>query len=1093
MADRSADHYQALLLHDGRFSLDNLAAKGATATDSSYTQSGPRPGVPSPSGNESMELSASGSQSGDGELLLTVQSAGLPVAGGATFVVQDVGNKETSSQQYGHESWTTVTGYESLLENTGSPTVSQMTPHAITLADGTVLAVIENIESGVGSPFLNFRQYDPASGFTTVTHSHDGADQQSGAALVQLPDGSILCFIVAVGDDQIDVLRSTDGGTTWATAAERVLDSAVAVADIRRIGAAYSSGQILMIISYHDGVTFTAAQAASFDLGATFGVIDPDFQTTSPSSYEPSNASVLGLRGGGFVVAFTDTRNNQFHRVTRIGDAREVVALVGSIGNGYVGTYSSADKPSLSVWEDADGELWALCHDTSATYADLTLARSTDYGDTWEGIDTPSARRPRVYSSVGGSGATEAYGYSAARAGGRVLVFSKFLGTGNGSQNNSTVCIYLGGYSRHTVPAWSAADQFAPTSWLSWADGSVGTAASLWLPFTEPTNLTGWTTTTSGTATYADTSASGNIDTTAGTLVYLQDWENTHSSQLSEFAVAVNSGGSTSADDVSVEVAISDGTSGGAGAYTYIVSIRMNGSGWQLYDVNAAANVGAAASKALTTKLHFRVALDDGGNVRVWTAADGYQRKWVEAVSAGGLTNTAAAHGNRLRFGHRASCTANTDWYMVGTSRVEIGKYTASSGDSVAAGWTNPDDLRGREFRARPDLVMDGVRVSAAGGPAWKGEAWTVAADYAFPVEHALSVESPSPSEPWRSTADNVEVLLTFDLEPDFSVSRFLSQNLGAMVFGSNIREFAIETGIAGVWSTLATAYAYTDFDALDFVRTGRVVSVDTGSSQTGARYLFRAAHVGDTFDFDGGTTLRKITANSGGAWTDSTTVRPEVQFGDATGAEAASGTGRIWRRDFGIIYAAAPLTTPNQFRIRIPAHVTADGYYQIGAMVIGPLVLFGKPTDRGFAREVRTNVEVSTRRDGVRRSQKIGPVRRAIEVAWTEGFDDLSTLQIDDPVPDWVGNNALPVAPHRGTTEDVIGVAEEVGGADNTLVYLGRVDKLSGASTQPLTMPGSYLYGRIVTDTLRTEHITGTESKDEAQRLNRVTIEGEV
>jgi hypothetical protein len=271
------------------------------------------------------------------------------------------------------------------------------------------------------------------------------------------------------------------------------------------------------------------------------------------------------------------------------------------------------------------------------------------------------------------------------------------------------------------------------------------------------------------------------------------------------------------------------------------------------------------------------------------------------------------------------------------------------------------------------------------------------------------------------------------------------------------------------------------------------VVSVDTGSTQKAARYLFRAAHAGDTLDLDSGTTLRKITANSSGAWTDSTTVRPEIQFTGATGSEPSSGTARIWRRDFGVIYAAASPAGVDQIRIRIPAHTTADGYYQIGALILGPLVLFGKPTDRGYAREVRTNVEVSTRRDGVRRAQQIGPVRRALEVAWTEGFDDLSDLQRSSPAPDWVGNNGLPVASHRGTTEDVIGAVEQIGGALRTVVYLGRVDSLSGTSVQALTMPGSYLYGRVMTDTLRTEQVTGTESKDEAQRLNRVTIEGEV
>jgi len=1089
VADRSASYMQAILIHDDRFNADTLNAKGAGTTDASYTQGGARVGVPDPSGAERMKLIASGSQSADSEIKVTARNAGLPVPRGASFVFQDVGAGDSASEQYGADPITAITGYEALIDSTGSPVNSNMYPAAVTLASGQAFAVIENIEAGVGSPFLNMRRYDPDSGWTTITHSHDGATSQKGAGLCVLPNGDLLCFIVAIGGDQIDVLRSTDNGDTWALASERALDIAVYSADVRKISAAYANGQVLLLVHFYDSnnpANPDLAQYVSYDHGATFRQVESSYSTTNPLNHEPRNPSCIALRSGAFLIVYADLAFPSGWTVIRIARAEDNGATASAVG---AGSYAGTDTASAALWEGGEGEAYVLTHDSATNYADLTLRRSTDGGVSFESI-AANGGRPLLYSSVGGN--AEFKQYAAVRTGGRLLLIGKFEGSGNGSENHSTVALWVGGYARHTLPANDVTTTFGPTAGLAWAEGGDGTSASLWLPFTEPDNLTGWSKTSSGTNTYTDDAASGNLATTSGTLIYEHDWENTHDAQIVEFAVQVNSGGSTSADDVSVEVAISDGTSGGAGTYTYVCSIRMSTTQWQLYDVNGATTVGSAVNETLTGKIHFRVAMDDDGSVRVWTCSDGYLREWADGAS-GSLTNTAAAHGNRLRIGHRASATADSDWYMAAASYSGAGRYTPTSAIGVANTWTNPDELRGRELGSLPELVYDGVRLAAAGGPAWKGDSWTVKSEYDYPIADLLTSSSPSPSEAWRSTADNVEVLLPFDIEPDFTNAQGLCANFAAMVFNSNIREFQIQTYNGSTWSTLATAYAYTDFDSLAYSRTGRVVGVDTGTSQTGARFIFRQAHTGDTFDFQDGTpTLRKIGNHSGGAWTDSTTSRPEMLIEDADGTEPASGTGRIWRRDFGIVYASSVGTT-QQVRIRIPAHETADGYYQIGALIMGPLVIFGKASDRGFAWEERHSVELTTRRDGVRRAQQTAPVRRAIEIAWTEGFDDLSTLQEDDPVPDWVGNNGSPTATYRGTTRDVLGTVRELGGALHPCVYIRRLDKLSGASTQAFTMPDSYLYGRIVTGSLRIEHVHGTESLSEAERLNRVTFEEEL
>jgi hypothetical protein len=1077
MADRSPDYSQAILVHDSRFNLDTLNDKGATATDAAYTQSGPRAGVPLPGGTERMVLESSGSQSGDGELLITTQRAGLPNASNAAYVVRDIGNDDTTAQQYGHDGWQVLTGYEALINSDGSTLNSQMKPHAVTLDDGRVVAICEALTV---SKLLNFKRYDPddtGGTWTTFTHTHTGHSTQNGACLVALPGGDLLCYITAIGGDQIDALRSTDDGENWAVASYRVLPAAVANADIQRIAAAYSGGEVSLLVSHHDGAVFEATQYASYDLGLRFDEVDSAFSATSSDSDEVESPVIIAKGAGGFAVAWADTQGaSPVYRATTIGSASSQIAAQTNV---TLATGGTADQSSVALFESEIAEIWAAVHDGSGNAGDVSLKRSVDGGVSY------SSYAP-VFNFVTPSIA-ELFHYTTAQSGGRLVVLGKFKGSGNSYQNWSTVCLYLGGYSRHTLPAADGSDGFGATDWLSWGTNSDDEPA--WLPFAEPSLLAGWALTSSGTNTYSDDAESGNITTTTGTRYYAFEWERTISGVIAEFAVTVNSGGSTVADNVAARLTISDGTSGGAGTYTYIAHIRMSTTGWQLYDVNGATVVGSATSKALTSKIHFRIAMDDANNVRVWTAADGYLRGWAEGVS-GSLTNSAAAHGNQFRFGHMASATADTDWYMGTVSRNGVGKYTPSSGVSVAAGWTNPDDLRGRDFTSLPHLVWDGVRLAGYGGPTWRADSWKVTADYDYPIGDALTNVTPSPSEPWRSVADNVEVLLPFDIEPDFTNAQTIGDNFGVFLFNTNISNFVIETYNGSAWATLATAYAYTDFDALDYVTTGRIVGVDTGSSQTGARYFFKMAHAGDTMDFQDGT-LRKIETNTPGAWTDSTTVRPEIKIEGADGTEPASGTGRVWRRDFGIVYAAAIST--QQIRIRIPAHETADGYYQIGSMIMGPLVLFGKPTDRGWTREVQPNVGLESRRDGVRRAQEYGAMRETIEISWTDGFDDMSALQMDDPVPDWVGNNGTPSASHRGTTRDVLGTVRLLGGALHPCVYLGRVDKLSGASSQAFTMPDSYWYGRIASKSLRVETLYGTESLSEAGRLNTVSFEEEL
>ena len=121
-----------------------------SAAFSSYSQAGPRPGVPDPVNVTDAVLAATGEMVAAADYTVQTIRGGFPGAASAGAFVW----KQTSDTATEYRGWNppqAISGWEAPVWTDGSGTlISTSSPHAIALADGTVLAATQ-IEAWLAS------------------------------------------------------------------------------------------------------------------------------------------------------------------------------------------------------------------------------------------------------------------------------------------------------------------------------------------------------------------------------------------------------------------------------------------------------------------------------------------------------------------------------------------------------------------------------------------------------------------------------------------------------------------------------------------------------------------------------------------------------------------------------------------------------------------------------------------------------------------------------------------------------------------------------------------------------------------------------
>ena len=1097
--DRSGTYLRGILVPDPRISASNITPKDHATAPSTYTEAGPFAGPAEPDQDTSTVLRTSGEQSADGHLeVLTHRSGGARLEG-AGFVWRDVGAGDSASQYKSVDPPAVITDWEALYWTT---TVggSNIRPTVIRLASGRLLACVHVSSVGV----VLMERFDPATDSWTsanMTPTNGGAGYITTAAtILQLPSGRVLAFCLAYDQQQIDVYWSDDDGDNWTAAGYRVLSQGIAEATVDDIRAAYSpeTSEIVLFVMWSNSTTGenTASQYASADLGSEFVSVVADWEVTTGESIE--TLDLAPMVGGGFCVVYIDEQpvNDDIQR-RRIGSAFDAI------------TASTASEPDSSIspalddvtiWADEEGVMWLLAGDGTTSFEGRlgSLYRSLDQGDTWEdGADCQGTH----HLHTGTTSTNRLTDYSAATIGGRTCLVSRWTASGSSYDPQSVCAVWYAGASSHTAPVADESpsvsgappqEDFRDTDFIGWGNKRDGDQpGGVWLPVEIPSSVN-WTAAGAGSEAFVVAEAL-EITTTAG---QSRDQSRIETDDdvvavFLDFEVELDGGdGSTSAEEVTFTVRLADQ------AFQFEIQVRLSSSGYRLYDVNAAANVDAVQTFDLTSKGHIRLAMDDGGHVRTWHGRGGSVREWTEGAEGSGLTDGGAGANNLIKWGHTGAAANVSRWTMVGYCFYP-GLWSGTKTDDLAASWANPDDLRSRSFPTAPALVHDGVQIQAVSGPSWVGETWQIETAYEHPVKACLPQTSPSPHQGWRSTTDGAAYNIAFDLEREagFADSFWESSSLGVFLVESNLQHCKLQGWDGAAWQDLVSLDASDGFGSRAYKRKGRIVSADTAAPPTGERWSPHQMHAGDSMALEDGedTVYRRIASNSEGGWrSGSKLARLMLNAEDLDGGEDATGTGTIYRRNFGGVVHDLSVYY-RYIRLHIPAQKTWSGDYRIGSLLIGPVFVFGLQYGNGWAYETASNTDLQTRTSGSRSARVLGPRRRAVEVSWADQPQDTTRMWDSEPSPDYVTGvtSGDPVASIADTAYQVLGLTERTDGPASPVVYIGKIDR--GSGDHLYTMDPEWLYGRITTEVASVDHVVGEEGVSAVLRTNRVRIEEEV
>jgi len=1107
-SDVSPDRLRALLIPDPRVQMDNVWSAGST-----YTQSGLRAGVPTKvsAADSNLVLNATGTvhtgQAGK-DLRIKCHKAGMPTTGSnaAGFIWKNDGDADYRGWDFPK----TISDWEAIDWDYPASGFATGDFHSVTLADDSILVVYSRL-SATGSMRVSKRS--PTAGtWSTAVVASTGIKTANNPTpcLLLMPSGRVLCFSWFRDSGgysaNVRVHYSDDDGASWTLGTDRALPVGVVIGDVPgsgalgfdvgRLRAAYHNGSICLVseLKQHDtdpNYRDVFQQWASADLGASFTEVGNAWDGGSPDYGKYHEVLSVDDSIFLFYLRGADVRSR------KIGSAFEAFETTSETDPGIQARSTITSTPGaemsagqLAICEGPHGVLYAVGMSPN-NHMGTTV--SFDRGITWEASSSGSDWGSDFYVPERGSGSitTGPANSTLTYQGGRLVVISNLTATA--AIDESIVVLYLGGFSTVTMP------QIFPGAGY----GEMAGFDTTYLPFDVPTDM-GWTKTSSGGATESVSGASLDLPDVGGTsTIYYENASITTTAPditngvILKTSLKVNAGSSTAQDYVAVKIRIADGTN------DYDVSIRFATTGFMVRDNNAGSSVGAT-TVATTAGIEVLIAIA-GNDLKSWYRAKSTtpDRQWTAGPASTSLTSDTGspAATSRIVFGRIfTSATADAEWY----SLMYLGF------DSNLTGWddsrlpvaTFPDMLAARDYSTAPSTVTGGIDISAIDGPAFAGDEFSVQSRYQYEVSRAVvgSDDPPSPRVRWRST-DETEHTIAFGLTADPTTDEAypFCDAIGVALLGINFKTAILQGYDVGTtaWVDLVAMDASSGMSALNWTRKGDTVRPTSGSSHTAEPFFDAAELVGGTFALDGDK--RKIVANSGGAWSGSHSSRQitNVQV-TLTGSEGASGSsGAIWAPQ---LAGTIPLlgATYSAYRIKIAAAQGAvEGYYEIGAIVIGPLFLFADSYAWGRSITTTANTELTEDRDWTTHSRVLGPDRRVVEFGWTDPVDEFA-YGATSPNPDYIKTTttagSLPSGSKGATIRQMEGYLRQLDGADTPVVYFPEIVKstLQADDDRVYNRRDQFVYGRIVSK-VRRDTVMGTEGVDELVRLTKVTIQEEV
>ena len=1131
-ADRTGSQIGGIGTHDRCIKTANL-----DSGDSTYTQAGPFAGLAEPAaGNTgSLALDTSGDQVADSALNFQILQGGYPEPGiGAAGIWKRSADSATSYR--GFEPPTIITDQLVLQYDSGS--VEFANRGIATLPDGTVLALYE--ENVSGSTYRTTIQRRPAGSRVWDTATKyilsSASDGHRFPCLIVISNDLVL--VAQWVDDtagtkaQIEVYASTDQGLSWAPYAVAALADAVSTSTytVGELAGAYNptTGGIVLFgeltASTSTVIHNRIGQWASSRLGTRFDLIQISDGELSGQSFAGGVRPRVVSSGGAFIVIYIgyDQSLVQSSLITqRIPNARSPISFKFDTSGGsvavairrisHVGDFNIATKlyqqsggadASCALVVGGDNTLYLTARQDNITNEAASegvwvLMATENHGVTWY--------MPGVSEKTVG-GALSSVWWNAGRedltpervhmtwSEGQLLAVCNWA-TVAGTVDDTISILALGGHTTLCLPAR------VPFQ----GPGDRVSYEVTWLPIDQPATWADWTLTVgTGTAGLGEDTALNRMRlrvTTTAAGGQSHYW--THSGLLGtvdegitvEIHVNYGAGDAAPNNQAGVRVQVADGTD------DYAIRVDLGTDGYRIYDIHAGGYIGATVTANTDSGVALRVSLGRGKCAvyhRDLAASPAHDREWTLGDSSGSLTNDTAspAAANDLRFGHLNAASSTdkiVDWYAA------LNVDDKYNGAGLYDAPTNPDDLlpiavSGAGARV---YLADGLYLSGRGGFAHYGDTYDIATRYRYGIRELDPAISPSPARPWRSTADGVVADIAWDLSNTGELEQCENEYHFIAIVGCNIKNFSVATGnTSGTYTdVLANKSTARDLAGLDFIRVGGSVRPAT-TAAAGTRFIHRNELAGCTVVLDDGAgkiRYRTVIHNSAGVWTGnaSSSLKPRISLDGVASDDPATGTLDIWLCNVLAIWTEDAVSSYRYLRLRIPSQSTADGYYQIGTVLVGCVQPFSFSPERA---EVTHGYNISFRatQAGRRSHRKLGPVQRRYRLNWPSV--DMSQLDGTGPDPDYIQATQVGTPPAAGVPSGTLyalqGLVEEMGGAPGVLIHRDDTDSTKRVHNE---YGRHWIYGRVVSDELTRRVRLGRGELDAVEALSELVFEEEV
>jgi len=1075
--------------------------------ESAYETANPAPGVPQPDQATEMVLVTTGEQAAVNYDILT-QRAGMPDPGGATFLWKY--DTDAADEYRGHDHPHVMHAWESVdwADDTILHSPRELNdPHAITLSDGTVIAVAQARTVLAGNTTYRVYAYvrdpdtDDWGSATTVYSTSVEPPYGFFPCLLDLGDRVHLYFLTYDADAeeiQVRCYRTVDQGDNWDLSQLACLDAPIddsvsagagaAGFSPRHMRVAQANGTVLLVLNARaNDTTLTTRQGISQWASSDRGLNFTEVETTYSGAYVP-DAIVLNNLFCVIYLDFTDL----VAKMRRVASAFTPLSAASeeTLNSGVFdfGTSASAlvTNGELSACAAPDGSGYVYLQNFTESRKSVILA-TNDGGDDWDYVGAGDMTLGAGDALYLGSTASRPQRPALTWQGGRLLMLHTWFEV-SGSQGNSLGCAYFGGWTAVTMPLRTGDD--AATD----QQGYFNT----WIPFDYPDDV-GWTVTPVGTGTDDLDNGVLELDSDAASAIYYTSPSITDDvAQGIKVHVSMDLNGSTDTSISSPRVGLRIVLADGVDDYEVFLAFHKSGANttYRVTDVNAGSvAVGAdqtiGTSDAVTVKIFVR-----DGNISTWHGAQttATDMGLVQGLDGEALTSDTGAPSASgfLRWGHLTNLGANTtQWREVFYA---AGPNYLTNEQDHAGNFDNPDSLVGEWFSTRKAFVDAGLFLQGIDGPAERGESWTVEPAYPAPVERIFPSVAISPRLGWESADEEVQSI-ALSLDQNLTeASRHGNSAVAIVLMGINWRFGRLQRHDGVDWETILeidTAEAV-GCGELCYVRNGNAITPDTTADAGDAPRLAYGEAVGWTWEHDD-ETLREVTLSTEGLW-DTTTARnkrPTVVVSGADDADPADGTqGALWPPQYAaFVLLADDLSTG--YRLIIDPQGTVSGTLKVGKMVIGPAIV---PDQCGDARSDQwsSGTEVTTSRSGITRSKKWAPPVRTRMLSWDYGVNEQHVGLDDADYYDMSDDTSFdPVGVVRSSVQTIEGLFDLVAGAGQAVVHVDRVPTLEEGGDEFYATGRRHriLYGTIAEDPTVTT-LLGDEGESEVRQVQLVIRE---